>query len=78
MPRPDREDTDEGSEIEDSESEDTRVASYLNGGMEEVSDPEMWMNLHYLSPDSEIDNEEEQPSVNRTLIVGDWFAILMH
>ena len=62
MSRPDREDTDEGSEIENSESEDTRVARYLNSGMEEVSDPEMWMNLHYLSSDSEIDNEEEQPS----------------
>ena len=62
MARPDREETDEESEIEDCESEDTRVARYLNSGMEEVSDPEMWMNLHYLSSDSEIDNEEEQPS----------------
>ena len=53
--RPDRNETGEESEIEDSESEDTRIARYLNSGMEEVSDPEMWTNLHYLSSDSEID-----------------------
>ena len=64
MARPDRDEEEENeeSEIENSESEDTRVGRYLNGTMSEVSDPEMWMNLHYLSSGSGSDNAEEQPS----------------
>ena len=63
MARPDRdEEENEESEIGDSESEDTRVARYLNSTLDEVSDPEMWMNLHHFSSDSESDNEAEQPS----------------
>ena len=63
MSRPDR-DAEEGdeSDIPDSESEDTRVGRYLNSTLDEVSDPEMWMNLHHYSFDSEDNNEPEQPS----------------
>ena len=51
--RPDRdmdtlEDQEEEDELEsDPESEDTRVARYLHSTLSEVSDPEMWMNLHH-------------------------------
>ena len=51
--RPDRdmetlEDQEEEDELEShSESEDTRVARYLHSTLSEVSDPEMWMNLHH-------------------------------
>ena len=63
MARPDRdEDENEESEIPDSESEDTRVGRYLNSTLDEVSDPEMWMNLRHYSSDSGSDNEAEQPS----------------
>ena len=45
----------EGGESEH-ESEDTRVARYLHAPLDEVSDQEMWMNLHHWSSASE-DNE---------------------
>ena len=38
------------------ESEDTRIARYLHAPLDEVSDQEMWMNLHHWSSVSE-DNE---------------------
>ena len=63
MARPDRDEgEDNESEISDTESEDTRVARYLHSTMDEVSDPEMWVNLHHISSDSGSDNEAEQPS----------------
>ena len=39
----------EENETSDSESEDTRIARYLNSTMDEVSDPEMWMNTPFLN-----------------------------
>ena len=64
--RPDRdmetlEDQEEEDELEShSESEDTRVARYLHSTLSEVSDPEMWMNLHHWS-ESEDSGEEQRP-----------------
>ena len=46
------------NEQESFESEDTRVARYLNSGLEEVSDHEMWMPLHHWSSESENDGDE--------------------
>ena len=51
------EDENESGESEH-ESEDTRVARYLHAPLDEVSDQEMWMNLHHWSSASE-DNESD-------------------
>ena len=65
--RPDRDEEgeDEGGGTTDAESEDTRVARYLNSTLDEVSDPEMWMGIHHYSSDSsdvEMEEGPEQPS----------------
>ena len=59
-----RDDSEEGDgetseeDQESVESNDTKVARYLNSRLEEVSDPEMWMALHHWSSESEHEGDE--------------------
>ena len=59
---PDRdEEGDGGGETSEAESEDTRVARYLNCTLDEVSDPDMWMGIHHYSSDSSDEGLDEGP-----------------
>ena len=64
--RPDRDSSnhedgeEEDGEESSGESEDTRIARYLRSTMSEVSDPDMWVGLHYLPSGTESD-EEQRP-----------------
>ena len=64
---PDRDHGEGEADASDAESNDTRVARYLNSTMEEVSDPEMWMGLHRYSP--EPDSNQHNVRTVRTLQV---------
>ena len=46
---------DDDAEVEDSETESHRRMRYIYAGIEEVSDPEYWQELHHFSSDDDDD-----------------------
>ena len=57
-------DEDDDDEIEDSETQSHRRMRYIYAGIEEVSDPEYWQELHHFSSEDEASNSEDEDNDN--------------
>ena len=57
-------DEDDDDEIEDSEAQSLRRMRYIYAGIEEVSDPEYWQELHHFSSNDEASNSEDEDNNN--------------